>query len=514
MDPFWLILTSILILLLAHTIPKLYDMWVFTKKFNKIPGPPYVPYVGPVLSLIKLSHEDRLKWLIDLSKKYHGGIFKIWMGSMALVRVHKPEYLEAILPSTTHISKSRFYDFIRPWLGTGLLTSTGEKWFHDRKLITPAFHFSILEQYSVTMFEKAEVLAEVLEKAVKNKPGQPIDIFTYAIRVTLDIICETAMGLNMHVQEDGSGEKPVEYAKNLQLFTQHLVDRFLQPWSAVQIFYNYTEAGKTSMKRIKAMHDFTEEVIRTRKLVRKQQKAEGLKEEEEDDIGKRKRRAFLDLLLDYNEKADNPLTDAEIREQVDTVMFAGHDTTAAAISWALFCIGNDPEVQAKVHEELDEVFGDSLEKPTLKQISELKYLERVAKEALRLYPSAPEFSRRVYTDVKIGDYLIPSGTIVVLSPYFTHRDPDTWKNPEKFDPDRFLPENTKNRNPYAYFPFSAGPRNCTGQKFAQLEEKIILAAILRRFKVTSVEKPDTISYYFALILRPSNGVHLYFTPRK
>lgn len=509
MEPVSLILVSICILLLMSNLFKIYNYFVSYVKLLKIPGPSNIPLFGSSLKLLKMDQESRVKWIIQQDKVYNG-FYKIYMGPAIVVRIRQPHYVEQLLPSTVNITKSQFYKFLYPWLGKGLLTSTGEKWFSHRKMITPAFHFGILEQYAPVMFEKAEILTNRFEKMVQENPDQPIDVFQYLTMCTLDIICETAMGINMHAQSKNEHE----YAKYVQRFSELVTTRFISPWSFYDTVYQFTKDGKEFKAMVEGMHNFTNKVIQSRKLARAEKKSQEANEEDCDDMGQRKRKAFLDILLDANESAESPLTDAEMREHVDTFMFAGHDTTSAAVSWALFSLGNDPEVQAKLHEELDDMFGDSTENATMKQISELKYLERVIKESLRLYPSAPEFSRMLHTKLTINGYEIPAGTVVLMSPFMTHRDPEYWENPLKFDPDRFLPENSKNRHPYSYFPFSAGPRNCIGQKFAMLEAKIIMCSILRKFKVRSLKNHENVRYYFGLILRPIDGIKMYLTPRK
>ncbi|XP_070169370.1 cytochrome P450 4C1-like [Polyergus mexicanus] len=195
-------------------------------------------------------------------------------------------------------------------------------------------------------------------------------------------------------------------------------------------------------------------------------------------------------------------------------MIQGHDTTPVAITWALFLLGNNLDHQEKVHEELEEVFKDSKTPASVKELSQLKYLERIIKETLRFYPSVPMVSRKLVEDVKIDDYTLPKGATVVLQIVLTHLNPEVWPDPKKFDPDRFLPDNSKHRNPYAYIPFSAGPRNCIGQRFALLEEKTILTAILRKWRVKSVKTTDAVSYGATLILRPCEDIYIHFTPKK
>lgn len=138
----------------------------------------------------------------------------------------------------------------------------------------------------------------------------------------------------------------------------------------------------------------------------------------------------------------------------------------------------------------------------------MKYLERVIKETMRIYPSVPSIGRILSEDVQLDQYTLPKGTMVSLGIYYLHRDPRFFPDPEKFEPDRFLPENTVSRHPYAYLPFSAGPRNCVGQKFAMYEEKSVLSSIIRSYKITSVEKRDEITLIAELILRTHNGINV------
>ncbi|KAL6441531.1 hypothetical protein ACFW04_003590 [Cataglyphis niger] len=230
---------------------------------------------------------------------------------------------------------------------------------------------------------------------------------------------------------------------------------------------------------------------------------------------KQKRKAFIDLLLDMNEKDGVSLTDEDLRAQVSTFLFAGHDTTAVSISWALFCIGNDPQCQEKIHEELKEIFKDSQRPASIKELSQLKYLERVIKESRRLYPSIPIILRKISEDVKMGNYVIPKNTLVAVPIMLIHRNPAIWQDPLKFDPDRFLPENLKQIHSYAYIPFSAGSRNCIGQKFAVIEEKVILTAILRKWRVKSMKMHEEMTMHNSAVLRPSEeSIYLQLLSKK
>ncbi|XP_018355885.1 PREDICTED: cytochrome P450 4C1-like isoform X1 [Trachymyrmex septentrionalis] len=511
MDFIFLALCTLCVVAIFSILSMIYHQYIIRQKLKNIPEVKEYPFIGLAFEFMKLSDYDRVKKFLLFMEEFKEGIFMYQIGTKPFIAIFKPEYLEHIFPSTVNITKSDIYNMLKPWLGNGLLTSTGKQWFHDRKLIGPTFHFSILDQFAVVVFEKAEILTKCLQKEIKKDPGKAINIFPYIINAALDIICETAMGVDVHAQEVAT-----KYTSTVHLTSSLIMKRMLRPWLWIEWLFYSLPSGKQFKSALDILHGFTKEVISKRKIERQSQSGytELENEDNELNIGKRKRQAFLDLLLDQNAKADTPLSDDELRAQVDTFMFEGHDTTAVAITWTLFLLGNNLEHQAKVHEELEEVFGDSETPASGKELSKLKYLDRVIKETLRIFPSVPIISRELTEDVKIDNYILPKGVMVSLSILLTHRNPAVWLDPLKFDPDRFLPENSKNRNPYAYVPFSAGPRNCIGQKFAQLEEKIVLTAILRKWRVKSVKTVDTIKFGGSLILRPSEDVLIHFTPKK
>ncbi|XP_018304231.1 cytochrome P450 4C1-like isoform X1 [Mycetomoellerius zeteki] len=507
MDLIFLTLCTLCIVVIFAFLPTVYHHYVIRQKLKNLPA----PVIGSIFKLMRLSGYERIKLFLTLMENCKEGIFIQYIGVTPYVNIFKPEYLEHIFPSTVNITKGDFYDMLKPWLGNGLLTSTGKQWFHDRKLIGPTFHFSILDQFAVVVSEKAEILTKCLQKEIEKNSGKPVNIFPFIINAALDIICETAMGVDIHAQE-----VVTKYTSTVHLTSSLIMNRLLRPWHWIEWLFYSLPAGKQFKSALDILHGFTKEVISKRKIERQSQNGHTELENEDDkfNIGKRKRQAFLDLLLDQNAKADTPLTDDELRAQVDTFMFEGHDTTAVAITWTLFLLGNNLEHQAKVHEELEEVFGDSETPASVKELSQLKYLDGVIKETLRIFPSVPMISRKLTEDIKIDNYTLPKGVMITLAILLTHRNPTVWPDPMKFDPDRFLPENSKNRNPYAYVPFSAGPRNCIGQKFAQLEEKIVLTAILRKWRVKSVKTVDTIKFAGSLILRPSEDVFIHITPKK
>lgn len=226
----------------------------------------------------------------------------------------------------------------------------------------------------------------------------------------------------------------------------------------------------------------------------------------------KKRMAFLDVLLQSTINGA-PLSNEDIREEVDTFMFEGHDTTTSGIAFALYLIARHREVQNKLVEEIKHVLGTDKCKPvTQRDLQDLKYLDMIIKETLRLYPSVPVIGRETTEDIQVGDVIIPARTGVNMNLYAVMRDPDYFTDPHVFKPERFGDETTQKINPYAYAPFSAGPRNCIGQKFATLEMKSTISKMLRHFELLPLG-PE-VQPIISLILRSATGIHIGLRPRE
>ncbi|XP_054266752.1 cytochrome P450 4C1-like [Macrosteles quadrilineatus] len=446
----------ILVVAVVFFVKKSVQRYKFKKSVNKFPGPPTIPVLGNVMDLL-VPRNELMKVFRSRTENY-GPIFRVWNGPIAEVHLTRPEHLELIMSSSMHIDKSNVYTLLQPWLGTGLLTGTGAKWHSHRKLITPTFHFKILDIFLEVFVEKSSILVEKLQKAPKDTP---MDLYPFITHCALDIICETAMGVSINAQDGNKSD----YVSAIYEISELTIHRLLRPWYHPNFSFYMSSYGKRYKKCLDILHGFTNKVIKERQITRalKMQDPGASICEEENDIGTKKSMAFLDLLLEASEQGSK-LNTSEIREEVDTFMFEGHDTTTAGICWSLFLLGSHPEHQEKVLEELDSIFGDSDRGATTRDLNEMKYLERVIKEALRLFPSVPFIGRKVTQDTQLGDYVLPAGSVLNLEIFHVHRCPDQWgPEPEKFNPDNFLPDRVKSRHPYAYVPFSAGPRNCIGK---------------------------------------------------
>ncbi|CAO1376199.1 unnamed protein product [Diamesa serratosioi] len=512
------------------------------KLAEKIPGPKGLPIIGNALDLTGSSHLV-FKTVINKGKEFND-IIKIWVGPKLLVFLFDPRDVELVLSSQVYLDKSPEYRFFKPWLGNGLLISSGHKWRSHRKLIAPTFHLNVLKSF-IDLFNDNS--RHVCNK-MRALDGKTFDCHDYMSECTVEILLETAMGVSKKTQ-DQSG---FDYAMAVMKMCDILHLRHTKVWLYPDWIFNLTRHAKNQVKLLDVIHSLTKKVIKNKKEAFSQGtrgslavpeideteekpkevytkkttvveglsfgQSSGLKDDldvEENDIGEKKRLAFLDLLL---ESAENGalISDEEIKEQVDTIMFEGHDTTAAGSSFFLSLMGVHQDIQDKVVEELDQIFGDSDRACTFQDTLEMKYLERCMMETLRMYPPVPIIARQMQEDLKMssGDYVIPKGATVIVATYKLHRLESIYPNPDKFDPDNFLPERQANRHYYAFVPFSAGPRSCVGRKYAMLKLKVILSTVLRQFRVHSDLKEEDFRLQADIILKREEGFQVRLEPRK
>ncbi|XP_043483196.1 cytochrome P450 4g15-like [Leptopilina heterotoma] len=509
---------------------------------KKLPGPPTVPFLGNALIAVNVKPKDVLSKILELD--IYGNVVRAFLGPKLVVFLSDPRDVELILGSHVHIDKSPEYRFFKPWLGEGLLISTGEKWRTHRKIIAPAFHLNVLRSFVPYFYENSRDLVMRLKK----EAGNEFDVHDYMSSITVDILLETAMGLRGENKEKSGFDYAMAVMKLCQIIHQRHYDVLLR----LDALFQFTNFAKQEVKLLNTIHGLTSRVIRKRKAEyaakgqlslaeKEKQKEEELKkiienvkadekkstytnlhyvrddldEIDENDVGEKKRLAFLDCLLEVS-RGDGPkLSEAEVEEEVNTIMFEGHDTTASGSSFALCVLAARQDIQDKVYEEINEIFNGSDRPCTFQDTIEMKYLERVILETLRLYPPVPAIARQLNQDVKLasGDYTVPKGCTVVIAQYKIHRLEEYYPNPEEFNPDNFLPEKMQNRHYYSYIPFSAGPRSCVGRKFAMLKLKVLLSTILRNYKIKSNFSEKDFKLQVDIILKRSDGFKVSLEPR-
>ncbi|XP_021695812.1 cytochrome P450 4c3 [Aedes aegypti] len=462
---------------------------------------------------ITFSFAEFLDRVISAQKMYGRriGMSRAWNGPIPYVMISKASAVEPILSNPKLVEKSVDYDFMKPWLGNGLLTSRASVWHPRRKTLTPAFHFKILSEFVNIFHKQALVMNEKLAEQLDNTAG--FDIVPFTTLCALDIFCETAMGCPVNAQKNSDSE----YVRAHKLIGKIIRNRLQKVWLRPDFIFKHTEDYRKHQECLQVLHNFSDRVVQERKteIVAKRRQAEDLIDLNNNNVAdesisccRKKQLAFLDLLIEGSLDG-NGLTDLDVREEVDTFVIGGHDTTAAAMAWILLLLGSDQKIQDRVIDEIDGIMnGDRDRRPTMQELNDMKYLECCIKEGLRLYPSIPLIARRLTEDVQVDDYIIPSGTTTLIVVYQLHRDPSVFPNPDKYNPDNFLPENCSGRHPYAYIPFSAGPRNCIGQKFAILEEKMVLSTVLRKFRIEAVERREDVKLLGDLVLRPRDGLKI------
>lgn len=441
------------------------------------------------------------------------GMLRFYDATHPVLALFKAGPVEDLLASNTILKKGHEYELIGPWLATGLLTSSGSKWRSRRKLLTPAFHFRILEDFLPAINDQSKVLVRKLGQLENDGSCDIVPLVTLC---ALDIICETIMGYTLNAQSN----RESEYVKAIQVLGHMFTRRLESPLYWVDPIFRISSAGRLFHQKIRELHRFTLKVIRERK--RELQECPELQapldetSSEADIYGLKGKvvKPFLDILLREHIKDPENFTEEHVREEVDTFMFEGHDTTAMGMSWALYLIGLYQEHQDLIYRELESIFGADRDRPvTSDDLKQMKYMECCLKESQRLYPSVPFITRNCEQDVTIAGRVVPKGADIQIAIYNLHRDAEVFPNPEEFIPDRFLPENAKGRHPFAFVPFSAGPRNCIGQRFAMMEEKVVIANILRNYKLVSMHHRDKIRVMAELVLRPKTGLHVKFIPR-
>ena len=435
-------------------------------------------------------------------------ISKEWLGPFIVqINVNHPDLVKEIL----NVPKARWiYHTIRLWLGNGLLISEGKLWARNRRLLTRAFHFEVLKPYIQVYNECTDILIGKWLGSAKN--GKPVSVHADISKLTLDTLLRCSFSNASNCQLDGNC---LPYIEAVQSLSELSVARYYSVLlSALNdtIYLNFTPLGRRYKKTLKIAHDYAEKVIQERKCSLGLQNDDSKTMEEVLWIAKKSRKYldFLDILLSARDEDGLGLTDLEIRYEVDTFLFEGHDTTAHGLSWTLYCLAKYPEHQEKCREEVNEILGPraSIEYDDL---AKLTYIQWCIKESHRLYPPVYSAYKQFNQDTQLGGYTIPKQCLISQKHYVIHHNPEFWNDPYTFDPLRFHPDNAKDRHPYSYIPFSAGPRNCIGQNFAMNEERVVIATILRKFKLRLVENHDVIMVA-RVLLTMKNDIKIWLEP--
>ena len=412
--------------------------------------------------------------LRELSQVY-GDVSTFKVGAQRLALLNHPTFVEDVLVTRARLfKKGRALERAKRLLGEGLLTSEGDLHRRQRRLVQPAFHKTRISGYADTMVRRAAQAAD------RWQDGQPIDATAEMNRLTLTIVGETLLGTN--VEEDAGGVRNALTAV-LSAFTltmspfAPLLERL--PLPAVRRY----ERAQITLDRL------VYRIIQDRRA-------------RADDRGD-----LLSMLLlaSDTEEGGERMTDRQVRDEAMTIFLAGHETTANALAWTWHLLAAHPDVERRLHEEIDRVLGGRL--ATADDMPLLVYTRMVIAESMRRYPPAWGIGRRAIEDVTIGGYLVPKGTVVLVSQFLLHHDPRFFADPERFDPDRWRPDRQATRPRFAYFPFGGGTRVCIGEPFAWMEAILVLATIAQRWRLDRIDA-DPIPMQPGITLRPASRIRL------
>ncbi len=438
---------------------------------KKAPGPS-VLFLLRNLSAIR----GNLPGFMTSLTQHYGDVVRISILNQEGYLLNHPDGVKHILQSHHHHYSKQVYalTFLKALLGEGLLTNEGASWLRQRRLMQPAFHRKRLSASSTVMTDATCAMLERWQGITQH--GEVLDIAQEMMRLTLRNVGPALLSRDLSDEMDLLGQA---FATYRTLLMQYLYAPF--PPLGVP-----TPRNRRLQATIRVLDTVIEGIIRERR-------------EQNTDTGD-----LLSMLLQArDEETGEEMTDRQVRDEVMTLLLAGHETTATALTWTWYLLSQHPEVEDRLHTELDEVLAG--QPPAVEHLPRLPYTHMILEETLRLYPPTFSLSRKALADDEIGGYALPAKSTILLCPYTTHRHPAFWENPGVFDPERFHPERAAGRPHFAYFPFGGGPRQCIGNLFALMEAQLILATVAQRYSLRLVSghkvEPEVV-----LTIRPRHGL--------
>jgi cytochrome P450 len=438
-------------------------------------GPKNPPFVGH----LRAFRSNPLAFLIKAARE-HGDLVYFRVAAQHMYLVNHPDYVREILVTNQgNFLKSRALQRAKVLLGEGLLTSEGQHHLRQRRLVQPAFHRERLAGYAAAMSETAVRVRQ------RWQAGTAMDVSAEMAKLTLSVVAKTLFSADVESEASEIGEAMTAALEMFQLL--------VMPFSELLV-----KLPLPSVRRFQKGRALLDSTIYS--LVR-ERRASGR------DTGD----LLSMLLFAHDEEKDGAgMTDEQVRDEALTLFLAGHETTANALTWTWYLLSQHPEVERRLHAELDTVLQGRV--PELADVPQLRYAEMILAEALRLYPPAWAIGRMAKQPFSLGDIEIPANSICILSPYLMHRDARWFPDPEKFDPERWTPEAREARPKFAYFPFGGGARVCIGERFAWMEGVIVMAAIAQKWRLRLV--PDqTVEPLPLITLRVKNGLRMVAEPR-
>jgi cytochrome P450 len=431
------------------------------------PGPKGHFVIGNAVPMIR----EPFDFPIRCAREF-GDVVRLRLGPWVFNMLSHPEDIEYVLRGNhRQFRKDRGTRMLSSFLGQGLVTSDGELWRRQRRLTQPAFQLDQIQKYGPIMVEATERLLRDWQ------PGQTRDIHADMMRLTLDIVAQALFSARMTGQADRVG-----WAMDVIMnhFASFLI--LIPGWQRLP-----TPGNRRYRKAVRELDAVIYETIAHRR-------ASGA--------------GGADLLARFlaaHDEDGSQMTDQQLRDELVTLVLAGHETTALALSFCFYLLAGQPDAEARLAAEVDEVLQG--QPPTAAQISLLRYAEGVVKESMRLYPPVPGIGREAVSDCEIRGYHIPKGSQLALLQWVVHRDPRWFADPEVFQPERWDNDLARRLPRCAYFPFGDGPRICIGNQFAMMEAVLILATVVQRYRLALVPG-HKLELLPSVTLRPKHGIKM------
>ena len=417
---------------------------------------------------------DPIRTFLDAADRY-GDIVHLKAGPYHGFLLSDPADIRHVLQDNArNYHKSPLYDRLRDSLGNGLLTSEDSFWLRQRRLAQPAFHRQRLLAMADAMVACTEPMLARWDRIAAS--GGTIDLVSEMMALTQAIIVRTMFSTDL-------GATAAIVDRTWPIINRRIGETF---WSTKLETTLPLPANRRLWRALRELESVVYRIIADRRRTGR----------DEPDL--------LSMFLSArDEDTGAGMTDQQLRDEVVTMLLAGHETTSLALSWLFYLLSKHPDVERRIGEEVDQVIGD--QQPAFRHLERLTGTRRAIEEALRMYPPAWGFSRQALADDEIGGYRVAKGALVYVIPFVVHRRPKLWPDPQRFDPDRFAPEQEAARPRFAYIPFGGGPRGCIGNQFAMVEAQLIVAAIAQRYHIELVPDQD-IRPEPLITLRPAPGI--------
>lgn len=440
------------------------------------PGPRGLPLFGPIVRY----QRDPFAFLTDTHEEYGDVAFTRFAGMDAYLLSHPDAIEHVLVKNRKNYPKSAMSQRLMPLIGRGLLTSDGDLWTEQRKLIAPAFHHRRIQTYAAQMVECSNRRVEEWRSgAVRRVDADMMDL-------TLDIAVQTLFGAEARNEAAKVG---AAFTEASEYFATTLAQPFPMPLCVP------TPRNRAFLEARDTMHAVVRDIIRAKRATPADRRGDDL----------------LSMLIEATDEDGNAMSDEQLRDEVLTLLLAGHETTALTLTYTFDLLSRHPGVREKLEAELDEVLGDR--PPTAADLPRLVYTGRIIKESMRLYPPGAVLIRQARETDDVAGWRIPAGSMIAMAQWIVHRDPRWFSDPDRFIPERWTEPFEAALPRFAYFPFGGGPRICVGASFAAMEARLVLATIARRWRYDLLDHRP-LELMMSVTIRPKRPVVARVTSRE